>query len=155
MLEGQTSYIQIAAEEAKKAALRGEIPVGAVLVDGAKDKIIAVEGNRTVELLNPTAHAELLVIQSGCRKLESLHLLECDLYVTLEPCPMCAQAITLARIRRLYFGAYDTKGGGVEHGARIFEQPTSNHHPEVYGGIEEKMCGELLRAYFLGKRIKC
>ena len=131
MSDGQKSYIQIAAEEAKKAALRGEVPVGAVLVDGVQDKILAKDGNRMREQSNPTAHAELLVIQSGCRKLESLYLLECDLYVTLEPCPMCAQAITFARIRRLYFGAYDTKGGGVEHGARIFEQPTSHHHPEV------------------------
>ena len=152
MLDGPNKYIQVAAQEAKKAALRGEIPVGAVLVDGAEDKILAAEGNRTRELLNPIAHAELLVIQKGSRKLGKMHLIECDLYVTLEPCPMCAQASALARIRRLYFGAYDTKGGGVEHGARIFEQSTNNHHPEVYGGIEEKMCGQLLHSFFIEKR---
>ncbi len=152
MLDSQKSYIQIAAEEAKKAALRGEVPVGAVLVDGVEDKILAKEGNRMREQSNPTAHAELLVIQKGCRKLNKIHLLGCDLYVTLEPCPMCAQAMAFARIRRLYFGAYDYKGGGVEHGARIFEQSTSHHHPEVYGGIEEKMCGNLLRSFFLEKR---
>ena len=107
MSDGQKSYIQIAAEEAKKAALRGEVPVGAVLVDGVQDKILAKDGNRMREQSNPTAHAELLVIQKGCSKLNKIHLLGCDLYVTLEPCPMCAQAMAFARIRRLYFGAYD------------------------------------------------
>ncbi|HIP09895.1 MAG TPA: nucleoside deaminase, partial [Rhodospirillales bacterium] len=109
-------------------------------------------GNQTKEFTDPTAHAELLVIQQGGRRLENTYLTGCDLYVTLEPCPMCAQAISFARIRRLYFGACDPKGGGVEHGARIFQQSTCHHHPEVYGGIEEKMCGALLRSFFDGKR---
>ena len=142
----------MAADEAKKAGLRGEIPVGAVLVDSAKDEIVSVAGNCTEKLSDSTAHAELLVIQKASHKLENKRLQGCDLYVTMEPCPMCAQAISFARIRRLYFGAYDPKGGGVEHGARIFQQSTCHHHPEVYGGIEEEMCGALLRAFFVEKR---
>ena len=152
MLQEVKSYIQIAADEANKAGSRGEVPVGAVLVDSVNDEIIAAAGNQTKEFTDPTAHAELLVIQQGGRRLKNTHLTGCDLYVTLEPCPMCAQAISFARIRRLYFGAYDPKGGGVEHGARIFQQSTCHHHPEVYGGIEEQMCGALLRSFFDGKR---
>ena len=148
MLQEEKSFILIAAEEAQKAASQGEVPVGAVLVNSADDQIMAVAGNRVKDLNDATAHAELLVIQEGSRRLKNLYLTECDLYVTLEPCPMCAQAISLARIRRLYFGAYDPKSGGVEHGARIFQQSTCHHHPEVYGGIEEGMCGELLRSFF-------
>ena len=152
MSEEEKSYIQIALDKAANAKLRGEIPVGAVLVDSVSGEIIASAGNRTEELNDATAHAEILVIQQGGRKLGEPRLRGCDLYVTLEPCPMCAQAISFARIRRLYFGAYDPKGGGVEHGARIFHQPTCHHHPEVYGGIEEKYCGNLLRSFFAYKR---
>ena len=139
-------------DEAKKAGSRGEVPVGAVLVDSAKDMIVAAAGNCVERLCDPTAHAELLAIQKATRELEKTRLQGCDLYVTMEPCPMCAQAISLARIRRLYFGAYDPKGGGVEHGARIFEQPTCHHRPEVFGGIEEQTCGALLRAFFVKHR---
>ena len=130
---------------------RGEVPVGAVLVDG-NGKELAADGNRVEEQCDPTAHAEMLVLRVGAKKLGMPRLPECDLYVPLEPCPMCAQAISFARIRRLYFGAYDPKGGGVEHGARIFEQPTCHHQPEIYGGIEENICGSLLRSFFAYKR---
>ena len=152
MGDEEKSYIQIALDEAANARLRGEIPVGAVLVDPVNSDIIAAAGNRTEELNDVTAHAEILVIQLGSRRLGKPKLKGCDLYVTLEPCPMCAQAISFARIRRLYFGAYDPKGGGVEHGARIFQQPTCHHQPEVYGGIEEKICAGLLRSFFAYKR---
>ena len=148
------SYIQIAVDEAKKAGSRGEVPVGAVLVDSANDSIVAAAGNCVENLSDPTAHAELLAIQKAGRELERTRLQGCDLYVTMEPCPMCAQAISFARIRRLYFGAYDPKGGGVEHGARIFQQSTCHHHPEVYGGIEEEICSALLRGFFNKKRQK-
>jgi tRNA(adenine34) deaminase len=144
------SFMQQALEQAGEAGKRGEVPVGAVIVlDG---KVIARAGNRVEELADPTAHAELLAIREAAGVLESPRLTGCDLYVTLEPCPMCAAAIAFARIRRLHFGAYDPKGGGVDHGPRIFEQPTCHHHPEVFGGIEEGSAGELLRNFFLDKR---
>jgi tRNA(Arg) A34 adenosine deaminase TadA len=137
--------------EAEAAAARGEVPVGAVIVaaDGA---VLAKAGNRTRELADPTAHAELLAIRQACQALGSERLGEADIYVTLEPCPMCAAAISFARLRRLYFGAGDSKGGGVEHGARIFSQPTCHHAPEVYGGIEEVRAGALLREFFERRR---
>jgi tRNA(Arg) A34 adenosine deaminase TadA len=137
--------------EAEAAATRGEVPIGAVIVaaDGA---VLAKAGNRTRELSDPTAHAELLAIREACRTLGSERLTDADLYVTLEPCPMCAAAISFARLRRLYFGAADPKGGGVEHGARIFTQPTCHHVPEVYGGIEEVRAGALLRGFFESRR---
>ena len=109
-------------------------------------------GNRTRELADPTAHAEMLAIREACQVLGSERLGEADLYVTLEPCPMCATAISFARLRRLYFGAGDPKGGGVEHGPRIFSQPTCHHAPEVYGGIEEVRAGALLREFFESRR---
>ena len=152
MSDKTKSYIQLAMDKAGGAGSRGEIPIGAVLVDGGIGEIIAASGNRTEELNDPTAHAELLVIRKAGRKLGKTRLTNCDLYVTLEPCPMCAQAISFARIRRLYFGAYDPKGGGVEHGARIFKQPTCHHRPEVYGGIEEEICSGLLRSFFFEMR---
>ena len=145
-------YMLLALEEAHLAACRGEVPIGAVIVDPIKDEVIARDGNRTLEKNDPTAHAELLVIQQAAQKLKEPRLTNCDIYVTLEPCPMCAQAISFARIRRLYFGAYDPKGGGVEHGPRIFEQPTCHHRPEVYGGIEEEICSYLLKSFFYEKR---
>ena len=141
----------LALAEAEKAAARGEVPVGAVLVD-SEGHVVAVAGNRTEELADPTAHAEMLVIRAGAAKLGRPRLLGCDLYVTLEPCPMCAQAISFARLRRLYFGAADPKGGGVEHGARIFASTSCHHAPEVYGGIGAQKAALLLRQFFRARR---
>lgn len=138
--------------EAAAAAARGEVPVGALLLDAGTGTVIAKSGNRVEADADPTAHAELLVIRAGARALGTPRLEACDLYVTLEPCAMCAQAIAFARIRRLYFGAYDPKGGGVEHGARIFGQPTCHHRPEVYGGIAEREAGALLKRFFQARR---
>lgn len=137
--------------EAEAAGAAGEVPVGAVLVD-AEGAIAAAAGNRIERDCDPTAHAELLVLRDGARRLGLKRLAGCDLYVTLEPCPMCAAAIGFARIRRLYFGAWDAKGGGVEHGPRIFDQPTCHHRPEVYGGIAERPAADLLRRFFAARR---
>jgi tRNA(adenine34) deaminase len=144
-------HMLAALAEAEAAAARGEVPVGAVIV-GPDGAVLARAGNRTRELDDPTAHAEMLAIREACAALGSERLTDCDLYVTLEPCPMCAAAVSFARIRRLYFGAADSKGGGVEHGARIFSQPTCHHAPEVYGGIEETRAGALLQAFFAARR---
>ena len=144
-------HMLAALAEAEAAAARGEVPVGAVVV-GADGTVLASAGNRTRELADPTAHAEMLAIRQACAALGSERLGEADIYVTLEPCPMCAAAISLARLRRLYFGAGDPKGGGVEHGPRIFSQPTCHHAPEVYGGIEEVRAGALLRGFFESRR---
>lgn len=141
----------LALAEAEAAASRCEVPVGAVLVDAA-GQVVAAAGNRVEADRDPTAHAEMLVLRAGARMLETRHLAGCDLWVTLEPCAMCAAAIALARLRRLYFGAYDAKGGAVEHGPRLFDQPTIHHRPEIYGGIDERRAGELLRAFFQGRR---
>ncbi|MCT4656892.1 MAG: nucleoside deaminase [Cohaesibacter sp.] len=136
--------------EAKAAQERGEVPIGAVLVkDGA---VIARAGNRTIELNDPTAHAEILVIRQACDQLGSQRLPDCDLYVTLEPCPMCAAAISFARIRRLYFGAGDVKGGAVENGPCLYHQPICHHAPEVYSGFHEKECARLLVEFFKDRR---
>jgi tRNA(Arg) A34 adenosine deaminase TadA len=143
--------MQAALAQAEAAAARGEVPVGAVVV-GSDGRVLARAGNRTRELADPTAHAELLAIREACGALGSERLDGADLYATLEPCPMCAAAISFARIRRLYFGAPDPKGGGVEHGARIFTQPTCHHAPQVYGGIEETRAGDLLRSFFSSRR---
>ncbi len=137
--------------EAQAAEARGEVPIGAVIT-GPDGAILAAAGNRTRATNDPTAHAEMLAIREACAKIGSERLLDCDLYVTLEPCPMCAGAISFARIRRLYYGAADPKGGGVEHGARVFNQPTCNHAPEVYAGIDEERAGALLKAFFEAKR---
>jgi tRNA(adenine34) deaminase len=143
-------FMTLALDEAARAAAAGEVPVGAVLVaDGA---VLATSGNRVEALADPTAHAEMLVIRAAAAQRFSPRLADCDLYVTLEPCPMCAAAIALARLRRVYFAAYDPKGGGVEHGARIFDQPGCNHRPEIYGGIEEQRAALLLREFFEGRR---
>jgi tRNA(Arg) A34 adenosine deaminase TadA len=150
--ETQAGPMAIAFAEAEAAAVRDEVPVGAVLVDGATGAVLAQSGNRVEELHDPTAHAELLVIRAAAAAGQAKRLADCDLYVTLEPCPMCAQAIAFARIRRLYFGAYDAKGGGVEHGPRIFGQPTCHHRPEVYGGIGETEAADLLRGFFAARR---
>ena len=140
-----------ALREARLAAERGEVPIGAVIV-GPDGAILAEAGNRTEEMRDPTAHAEMLAIRAAAARLGAPRLVDCDLYVTLEPCPMCAQAISFARIRRLYWGAADPKGGGVEHGPRIFDQPTCHHKPELYPGIAEAEAGELLRAFFRERR---
>ncbi|HUF86912.1 MAG TPA: nucleoside deaminase [Thermohalobaculum sp.] len=145
-----TSQMARALAEARAAAARGESPVGAVVVQG--DALIAADGNRVRERADPTAHAEILVLREAARRLGSERLVACDLYVTLEPCAMCAGAIGLARIRRLYYGAPDPKGGGVAHGARVFAHPTCHHAPEVYGGIAEAACAALLRAFFRERR---
>ena len=136
---------------ARAAAERGEVPIGCVIVapDGT---VLAEAGNRTEEDHDPTAHAELLAIRAAAAKLGSARLVDCDLHVTLEPCAMCAAAISFARIRRLYYGAADPKGGGVDHGPRIFTQPTCHHRPEVYGGIAESESAGLLQAFFRQRR---
>jgi tRNA(adenine34) deaminase len=146
-----TRPMERALEEARQAASRGEVPVGAVLVDG-EGRVLASAGNRTEESSDPTAHAEILVIRAAAARRGEARLPDCDLYVTLEPCPMCAAAIAFARIRRLYFGAYDPKGGGVEHGPRIFARPTCHHRPEIYGGIDEARAAALLRGFFEARR---
>ena len=143
--------MEAALQEARLAAERGEVPIGAVIV-GPDGTVLAACGNRTENDRDPTAHAEMLAIREAAKKYGAARLVDCDLYVTLEPCPMCAQAISFARLRRVYFGASDPKGGGVEHGPRIFEQPTCHHRPEIYGGIAESEAGELLRAFFRGRR---
>lgn len=141
----------LALDEAKRAAERGEVPVGAALFD-ENGALVTAFGNQVEQNRDPTGHAEMLALRAGAARLGAKRLAGCDLYVTLEPCPMCAAAISLARIRRLYFAAYDPKGGGVEHGPRIFEQPTCHHRPEVYGGIAERQGGAVLRHFFRGKR---
>jgi len=142
--------MDLAFAEAEAAFDRGEVPIGAVIVDGGE--ILAHAGNRTLQFRDPTAHAELIAIREACAKLESERLVNCDLYVTLEPCAMCAAAISFARIRRLYFGAPDPKGGAVEHGPRFFQRPTCHHAPEVYGGIGEARASELLKRFFAARR---
>lgn len=137
--------------QAEAAALRGEVPVGAVIVSPDGD-IVSEAGNETLARKDPTAHAEVLVIREACEKLSSERLTGHDLYVTLEPCAMCAAVISFARIRRLYFGAYDVKSGGVEAGPCFFEQPTCHHAPEVYGGLEESRASALLKRFFEERR---
>ncbi len=142
--------LSCAFDEARAASLCGEVPVGAVLVrDGA---ILSHAGNRVRADRDPTAHAEILVIRDACRTIGSERLVGCDLYVTLEPCAMCAAAISFARLRRLYWAASDPKGGAVEHGPRFFSQPTCHHAPEFYGGIRETEAAELLRGFFSKRR---
>ncbi len=149
--ETEQRYMDVALDAARAAGERGEVPVGAVLVD-PDGKIIAVDGNRTVETSDPSAHAEMLVIRQACRQAGSERLAGHDLYVTLEPCPMCAAVISNARMRRLYFGALDLKSGGIETGPRIFTHPTCHHAPEVYGGIGEVEAADLLKSFFAARR---
>ena len=151
MNTGANPGMAMALEAAEEAAAAGEVPIGAVLLH-ADGRLVSASGNRVERDRDPTAHAELLVLRDGAARLGSRFLSECDLYVTLEPCPMCAAAIALARVRRLYFGAPDPKGGGVEHGPRIFDQPTCHHRPEVYGGISERRAAALLREFFRARR---
>jgi tRNA(Arg) A34 adenosine deaminase TadA len=142
--------MQAALAEARAAAARGEVPIGAVIVrDGA---IIAADGNRTLELKDPTAHAEMLVIRAAAAAIGSERLIGCDLHVTLEPCPMCAAAISFARLRRLYYAAADPKGGAVESGVRLYSQPTCHHAPEVYDGIAAAEAAAMLRDFFRQRR---
>ena len=143
--------MDLALAEAEAAGARGEVPVGAVVL-GPDGAVLARAGNRTLELRDPSAHAELLAIRAACAALGTERLVDCDLYVSLEPCAMCAGSISFARIRRLYFGASDPKGGGVEHGARVFDQPTCHHAPEVYGGIGERAAAALLKDFFAARR---
>lgn len=147
----KNSHMTKALAEAKAAAERGEVPVGAV-VSGPDGDVLAVAGNRTRELADPSAHAEILAIRAACALLGSERLTDCDLTVTLEPCPMCAGAISLARIRRLTFGASDPKGGGVENGPRVFNHATCHHAPDVYGGIAAIEASALLVAFFSARR---
>ncbi len=137
--------------EAEAAGAAGEVPVGAVLVDAA-GAIVAAAGNRVERDHDPTAHAEMIVLREGAARLGVKRLDGCDLYVSLEPCPMCAAAIGLAHVRRLYFAAFDPKGGGVEHGPRIFTQPTCHHRPDIYGGIAERAAATFLRRFFEARR---
>jgi tRNA(Arg) A34 adenosine deaminase TadA len=149
-MEATGGAMEAALAEARAAAAAGEVPVGAVVVlDGA---VIARAGNRTLALDDPTAHAEMLAIRAAAAALGSQRLTGADLYVTLEPCAMCAAAISFARIRRLYFGAADAKGGAVEHGPRFYGQPTCHHAPEVYGGMGEREAATLLRNFFVARR---
>ena len=144
------SFMEQALDEAKSAALRGEVPVGAVVVFGGE--VVARAGNRTRELCDPTAHAEVLAIRAACAALGSERLAGHDLYVTLEPCPMCAAAISAARIGRLYYGASDPKSGGVAQGARVFSHPQCHHVPEVYDGIAAAECEAVLKGFFAARR---
>ena len=146
--------MKLALNEARDAEGRGEVPVGAVIVNRQNGKILAQAGNRVEEFGDPTAHAELLAIQAATARLGRSRLLNCDVYVTLEPCAMCAAAIALARLRKLVFGAYDPKGGAVEHGPRLFSHPTIHHRPEIIGGVTESDCAELLTNFFRIRRDK-
>jgi len=152
MARSTYSFMALALREAEHAASRGEVPVGAVIVEPDSGEILARAGNRVEATNDPTAHAELLAIRKAAVAAGAPRLEGFDMYVTLEPCAMCAAAISFARIRRLYFGAYDPKGGGVEHGARFFHQPTCHHAPEVYGGLEESRAAALLVTFFKEKR---
>ena len=144
------SFMDLALQEARAAEAAGEVPIGCVIVrDG---EVLAQAANRTLADRDPTAHAEILAIRQAAAALGSERLVDCDLYVTLEPCAMCAGAISFARIRRLYYGAADAKGGAVESGVRFFEAPTCHHRPEVYGGIGEAEAAEILKAFFRERR---
>ncbi|HEX3400571.1 MAG TPA: nucleoside deaminase [Acetobacteraceae bacterium] len=143
--------MKIALEEAKAAAARGEVPVGAVVLDGS-GAVLARAGNEVEARHDPTAHAELLALRAAAAGRGDVRLPDCELVVTLEPCPMCAQAISFFRLRRLTFGAYDPKGGGVDHGARVFDAPSCYHRPEVIGGVRESEAAALLQAFFAARR---
>lgn len=145
------SHMDIALKEARAAAARGEVPVGAVVI-GPDGQVLAQAGNRTRELKDPTGHAEILAIRAACTLLNSERLPGCDLYVTLEPCPMCASAISQVRIARVYYGASDPKSGGVAQGPRVFDHPQSHHSPEVYDGISAEPSEDLLKTFFRDKR---
>lgn len=145
-----SSFMDMALAEARAAGLRGEVPVGCVIVRAGE--VVARAGNRTVTDRDPTAHAELIAIREAARRLHSERLDDCDLYVTLEPCAMCAGALSFARIRRLYYGAADAKGGAVDNGVKFFASQTCHHRPEVYGGLSEAASGALLKSFFQERR---
>jgi tRNA(Arg) A34 adenosine deaminase TadA len=145
-------YMARALIQAQEAAQRDEVPIGAVLVDSKTGTILAETGNRTIEQADPTAHAEILAIRDGCRIAGAQRIPDCDLYVTLEPCAMCAAAISFARIRRLVIGARDPKGGGVFHGGQFFDQPTCHHRPVVIAEIMAEPCGQILKDFFKARR---
>ena len=147
------TYMDDALEEAAKALERGEVPVGAVIVE-ASGNIIARAGNETRARLDPSAHAEVLVIREACNSLKTDRLVNCDMYVTLEPCAMCAALVANARIRRIYFAASDPKSGGIQQGARVFDHKQTHHVPEIYSGIGEEQAAQLLRNFFAKKRLK-
>lgn len=144
------SFMPLALEEAARAAAAGEVPVGAVVVKD--DRVIATGRNRTLEWRDPTAHAEVVALREAGRVLGSERLIDCDLWVSLEPCPMCAGAISFARIRRLYYGAADPKGGAVDNGVRLYASPSCHHVPEVYSGIGEEQASEMLKGFFRDRR---
>jgi tRNA(adenine34) deaminase len=143
-----SSWMKLALDEAKAAAQRGEVPVGALVIDQRTNTPIAHAGNQMVASGSPLAHAELLVLEKAFQVTGESRLPFCSLYVTLEPCPMCSQAISFARLGAVYFGAYDVKGGGVEHGARIFQAGSCFHRPEIWGGVQESECANLLKDFF-------
>ena len=143
-------FMEMALDEARAAASRGEVPIGAVIVH--QDRVLARAGNRTRELSDITAHAEIEVIRAAAKVVGSERLVDADLYVTLEPCTMCAAAISFARVRRLYYGAGDPKGGAVDNGVRFYQSPTCHHAPEIYGGIAEIEAGDILRTFFRERR---
>jgi len=147
------SFMNVALEEAAKALERGEVPIGAVIVENSGN-IVARAGNETRARLDPSAHAEVLAIREACTVLKTERLVNCDMYVTLEPCAMCAALIANARIRRIYFAASDPKSGGIQQGARIFDRKQTHHVPEIYSGIGEEKAAELLRNFFSKKRLK-
>lgn len=150
-MTGFISHMDLALDQARLAAEAGEVPVGAVVI-GPDGMVLAIARNRMRELRDPTAHAEMLAIRAACAALGSERLTGCDLYVTLEPCPACAGAISAARLARLYYGAADPKSGGVAQGPRVFDHPQAHHKPEVYGGIAEREASAILRAFFAGRR---
>jgi tRNA(adenine34) deaminase len=148
--QANNQWMDLALEQARAAGERGEVPVGAVVVQD--NRLIGAAGNQVINQCDPTAHAEILAIREAAQFLGRLRLVGCDLYVTLEPCPMCATALSFARVRRVIFGAYDPKGGGIDHGPRIFELATCHHRPELLGGIREQACARLLKDFFVEKR---
>jgi len=151
MTKTDSTWMAIALAEARAAAAAGEVPVGAVIVapDGVQ---LASTANRVERDADPTAHAEILAIRAAAKTLGSPRLIDCDVFVTLEPCAMCAQAISLARVRRLVFAAYDPKGGGVEHGARVYQRATCHHAPDIVGGVRESEAGQMLKDFFQARR---
>jgi tRNA(Arg) A34 adenosine deaminase TadA len=145
-------YMKLALAQAEQAAQKGEVPIGAVLVDPASGDIVAKGHNLTIMRNDPTAHAEIIAIRKGCEGLKSQRLVGLDLYVTLEPCTMCAAAISFARLRRVVFGAMDEKGGGVEHGAKFYDQKTCHHRPEIISGMMQEPCSAILKEFFRARR---
>ncbi len=146
------NHMKLAIAEAREASQMGEVPVGAVIVNSVNGAVLSSHGNRVESYKDPTAHAEILALREAARLMQTPRLKNCDIYVTLEPCAMCAKAISLARIRRLYFATEDRKGGGVENGSRVFSHKSCNHKPEIYVGIREEESQDLLRKFFKERR---